>query len=100
MTAAREGDIVACARALAQGVEVNAKNKNGLSKSLFHCMCPPITYIHFSVIIHTNIVADVAAECSKPMVELFILNGADLTAKDEIGNTPLHCAAVKGIPWS
>ena len=72
-TAANKGNIEAVKQHLAAGVDVNAKDKYGL------------TPLHHA-----------AWQGRNEIVELLIANGADVNAKDVDGGTPLHEAASDG----
>ena len=71
--AAKQGNIEAVKQHLAAGVDVNAKDKYGL------------TPLHHA-----------AWQGRNEIVELLIANGADVNAKDVDGGTPLHEAASDG----
>ena len=71
--AAKQGNLEAVKQHLADGADVNAKDKYGL------------TPLHHA-----------AWQGRNEIVELLIANGADVNAKDVDGGTPLHYAAWQG----
>ena len=71
--AALEGNIEAVKQAIANGVDVNAKNNDGW------------TPLHGAAVFGKN-----------EIVELLIAEGADINAKNRGGVTPLYDAAFKG----
>jgi cytohesin len=71
--AAREGNIEAVKQHLADGVDVNAKQKDGFT---------PLSLAAFND--------------HKEIVELLIAKGADVNVKDKYDGTPLHTAAANG----
>ena len=69
--AATEGNIKGIKQLIADGADVNAKNRDG-----------------------TTPLQTAAIRGHKEFLELLIANGADVNAKNEDGMTPLHCTAV------
>ena len=69
--AATEGNIERIKQLIADGADVNAKNRDG-----------------------TTPLQTAAIRGHKEFLELLIANGADVNAKNEDGMTPLHCTAV------
>ena len=67
--AAKQGNLEAVKQHLADGADVNSKNKSGY------------TPLHFA-----------AYKGHKEIVELLIAEGADVNAKDDMGRTPFHIA--------
>ena len=69
--AATEGNIKGIKQLIADGADVNAKNRDG-----------------------TTPLQTAAIRGHKEFLQLLIANGADVNAKNEDGMTPLHCAAI------
>ena len=76
--AAEEGNIEAVKQHLADGADVNAKNRSGATA------------------MHSTPLCEAAGGGHKEVAELLIERGADVNAWDKRGKTPLHNAAWKG----
>jgi cytohesin len=76
--AAEEGNIEADKQHLADGADVNAKNRSGATA------------------MHSTPLCEAAGGGHKEVAELLIERGADVNAKNNLGGTPLHNAANGG----